>query len=111
VDDGFLLDAGRRELGWLSGARAAALRSLQGTLFYPGVQDTDPVRRAGLHRLARALADLDEAQALDCLAGLPQRWKECVMVAHRQLSGRLAAQNAAGRLRTEMQIHQWSAES
>jgi hypothetical protein len=110
VDESFLLDAGRRELRWFSGASAAALRSLQTALFHPGVQAIDPVRRAGLHRLARALADQDQAQVLDHLAGLPPAWKECVIVAHQQWSGRQAARAAAGQLRSEMQILDWRAE-
>lgn len=113
IDESFLEDAGRRELRWFSGGRkqgAAALQSLQAILFHPGVQDIDPVRRAGLHCLARALADQDDVQVQDHLAGFPPAWKECVMVAHQQWSGRQDARAAAGRLRSEIRIPDWRAE-
>ena len=127
LDQASLGEAGRRELSWFSGGGkravgqigpgifdrqgASALRSLQPVLFYPGLRSLDLAQRAGLHRLARALCDLDQSDIERQLAHLPESWKESLRAAQRQLAEQPKALEAAANLRVELQIHEPEAES
>jgi hypothetical protein len=85
IDASFLRRAGLDELAWLRDCldagelpSATVLRSLRGSLLGPGPRGLDLEMRAGLHRLGRAVADLDVSSMLRITARLPRSWRRCV---------------------------------
>jgi hypothetical protein len=112
IDEVFLRRAGSKELllirdcldveGQGAGGElpsATVLRSLGKSLFGPGRPELDPQLKAGLHRLGRAMADLDASVLRRISAHLPGAWRRCAQAAWLRLSRVKECRASAAQLR------------
>lgn len=112
IDESFLRRAGFDELALLSDCLdagehrtecelpfATVLQSLRESLLGRGHPGMDLQLKAGLHRLGRAMADL-EPSALSCItARLPGAWRRCAQAAWFRLSREKECRASAASLR------------
>ena len=111
VDESFLRKAGADELGMLpdilgSGRTseepapsARVMLSLRSVLLDPGDPGMDLQLRAGLHRLARAAADLDAACLQRLTRGMSPAWACCLQAAWFRLTRLEECRDSAATLR------------
>ena len=80
----------------------AAVESLQVCLFAPLPETIDLGLRAGLHRLARALADVEPAAVEAAIASLPRAWCLSLRLARSRLAREESAAGLRGRWEREV---------
>jgi hypothetical protein len=93
IDEFFLRRAGSDELSLLRDCldtgelpSATVLRSLRASLLGPGHPGLDLQLKAGLHRLGRAVADLESSTLSRIMTHLPGAWGRCAQAAWFRLS-------------------------
>ncbi len=106
IDESLLRRAGSDELALLRDCldtgelpSAAVLRSLRASLLGPGHPGLDLQLKAGLHRLGRAVADMESSALSRITAHLPGAWGRCAQAVWFRLSREEECRASASSLR------------
>lgn len=103
VDESLLRRAGFEELSFIEElSSAAVLGSLRKSLLGLGHPGLDLELKAGLHRLGRAMVDLESSALSSVTAHLPRTWGRCARAAWFRLCRDAECRASAASLREDM---------